>query len=1013
MTRFFYHTISIIACFIIVNATVAQSRPFKPLTTPFVEPDSSLKSMKAISQTWTIHINEFMASNDDVIFDEAMEAEDWIEIHNYGDEAVDLNGMYISDDLVEPLKYQLTATGSELILAPDAYLILWADDDETDGSIHLNFKLSASGESIVISTTDQVLIDQYTFGAQTVNISEGKVPGSADWIFYNIPTPNAENGVSGLIDKLPKPILSVSGGLYTATQTLDINYPDNQASLYFTTDGSIPTKNSTQWSNGQQVSTTSMVRVKAFRDNYLSSEVASHTYIFENGYELDIISIQANDDDLFGSAGIYTNESSGLEKEIHLEYFKNTGELAFEVNAGVKIHAPKGHPQKALRLYTRSEYGDKEINYKIFDDKDIDIFKRLVLRNGSNDSQPSGGTHFKDGLYHEIFGSVNKRNHNSAYRPVNVYLNGEYWGIYNLRERQDRYYAKPNVGTEKVDLLEWSFYESPSYLRAIEGDFNEFSSIETFVKTNDMSIDANYAVIEENVNIKNFVDYHLFEIFSGNRDWYNNNVKWVKPRGPGEKWEWILWDIEYGLGTYRNSDHGKPEWSAVAYAYFRGGWPWSANGEYTYFLRNLLDNKKFRDYFANRYADLMNTTLREENFVAKIQETKDMLANDMAKHIEVWGLSMSTWNNSINYLTYYANNRPTYARKNLKKYILNKFSDSTYVDSTFTIYVDVMPQGAGKIKINTITPDTYPFDGIYFNSVPIEVTVIPNPGYQFSHWSDQTHTQDWFTHLMSEDYTVTAFFEDEVTANMNDIVINEISYNQHSSWETGDWIELKNSSSSPVNLDNWSVTDENNHSITNLGNVTIPANGFLVISPDITNFQSYHPTVSNIINKLGFGLDSKDGVRLYDNNGELVDAVYYDNDLPWPTLANGSGATLELDRNETLNTDPTNWFAFPNAYGTPGEINHFRSEIDERQNKPIQISPNPFTDNIILAHNGKEGSWELANLQGQILSSGVISNSEDKSIISLQSLNLSQGTYLFKFKTSTETVIRPITKLNR
>lgn len=713
------------------------------------------------------------------------------------------------------------------------------------------------------------------------------------------------------------------------------------------------------------------------------------------------------------TSGIYENERSGLERLVHLEYFKATGELGFEINAGIKIHAPKSHPQKSLRLYTRSEYGDNEINYKIFDEKDIDVFKRLILRNGSNDSQPGGGTHFKDGMYHQLFGSADNNNNFSAYRPVHVYINGLYWGIYNLRERQDRYYTKQNIGTENVDLLEWTAYASPTYLRAIEGDFNEFSTVESFVKSNDMSIDANYAIIEQNVNIKNFVDYHLFEIFCGNRDWYNNNVKWVKPKGAGAKWEWMLWDIEYGLGTYKNYDHGQPPWRAVLYAYFRGGWPWSTTGAYTYFLRNLLDNQKFRNYFTNRYADLMNTTLREENFLAKIQETKDLLAPDFNKQISRWGLSMSTWNNAIDYLNYYVSNRPDYARYNLKYYILNKFSDSTYADSTFTIYVDVMPQGAGKIKINTITPTDYPFDGIYFNSVPIQVTAIPNAGYQFSHWSDQNMTKDWFEHLMSEDYTVTAFFEDEESSIVNDVVINEISYNQHASWETGDWIELKNTSNNPISLTGWKIGDEENEHITTIiGSPTIPANGYLIIAQDKTLFQSFHPGVTNVIDGLSFGLASGgDAVRLYNQTETLVDEVVFDNKAPWPIKADGLGPTLELDRSSIHNSNPLNWFTYNGEYGTPGEINHLKSGVDEIHNQEISIAPNPFNNQIVIKQNSLSGTWRISNLQGQMIEEGTIQGKQQT--LSLTHLNLAEGTYLFMLKTDDKMIVQPITKLNR
>lgn len=1004
-------TLVFIALFIGVNHTKAQINYLKPLTTPFVEPDSIQKSGSGISQALTIRINEFMASNEATYADESNEYEDWIEIHNYGDEAVDLNGMYVSDDIANPLKYQLTVIGSELVMPANTYLILWADDDESDGANHLNFKLSASGESIVLTSSDEVLIDQHTFGPQTTDISSGLVPGTTDWNFYTTPTPNAANGTTGLSDKLPEPAVSVAGGLYTSNQIVSINYPDNNATLYYTTNGKVPTESDNVWSNDLSITETTTLRIKAFRNGYLPSDVASHTYIFDDNFSLDIISIQSDPASFFGASGIYDNENSGLEKEIHVEYFKPTGELAFEVNAGIKIHSAKGHPQKSFRLYTRSEYGDNEINYKIFDDKDVDVFKRLILRNGSNDSQPSGLTHFKDGMYHQLFGSAGKRNHYAAYRPVHVYLNGNYWGIYNLRERQDRYYAKYNIGDENVDMLEKTM-DTPSRLNAIEGTFDEYNELDNFVKNNDMSIQANYEIVKQNVNIQNYVDYMIFGVFCGNRDWYENNTKWMKPKAPGHKWEWMMWDIEYGLGTYKNYDHGQPNWAAIYYARTRGGWPYSGTWKNTYFFRNLLDNKEFRDYFSTRYADLLNTTLKEENILAKINETKQLLAPDFDKQIARWGLSNSTWESAISYLEYYVSERPYYARKNLNEKVLNLYSDSLFADSIQTIHLDVQPFGAGKIKINTIHPEAYPWNGKYFNSIPVQVTAIPNPGYQFSHWSEDTIDADWFSHMLLEDASFTAFFEAEEAANINDIVINEISYNQHASWETGDWIELKNASNNAINLENWYILDEDNSHKYTLPAKTIAANGYIVIATDSLILQTYHPAVSNLASGLSFGLASGgDAIRLYDSNNQLIDAVYYDNKSPWPLDADGKGPTLELDRNTNQNSIAANWFTYLGEYGTPGAINHLRTGIDDIESTTLSVAPNPFNNYIQIYGATQNSTWTITNLQGQLIATGII---DTKSFgLDLTLYNMPNGTYLLQVESENERTVLPITKLNR
>ena len=554
--------------------------------------------------------------------------------------------------------------------------------------------------------------------------------------------------------------------------------------------------------------------------------------------------------------------------------------------------------------------------------------------------------------------------------------------------------------------------DTPSRLNAIEGTFDEYNELDNFVKNNDMSIQANYEIVKQNVNIQNYVDYMIFGVFCGNRDWYENNTKWMKPKAPGHKWEWMMWDIEYGLGTYKNYDHGQPNWAAIYYARTRGGWPYSGTWKNTYFFRNLLDNKEFRDYFSTRYADLLNTTLKEENILAKINETKQLLAPDFDKQIARWGLSNSTWESAISYLEYYVSERPYYARKNLNEKVLNLYSDSLFADSIQTIYLDVQPFGAGKIKINTIHPEAYPWNGKYFNSIPVQVTAIPNPGYQFSHWSEDTIDADWFSHMLLEDASFTAFFEAEEAANINDIVINEISYNQHASWETGDWIELKNASNNAINLENWYILDEDNSHKYTLPAKTIAANGYIVIATDSLILQTYHPAVSNLASGLSFGLASGgDAIRLYDSNNQLIDAVYYDNKSPWPLDADGKGPTLELDRNTNQNSIAANWFTYLGEYGTPGAINHLRTGIDDIESTTLSVAPNPFNNYIQIYGATQNSTWTITNLQGQLIATGII---DTKSFgLDLTLYNMPNGTYLLQVESENERTVLPITKLNR
>ncbi len=149
------------------------------------------------SETVVLIINEFMAQNTSGIQDEVGQFEDWLEIYNPGDAAVELGGLFLTDDLAETTKWSLP----EMSLEAGAFLLVWCDSDPEEGDLHTNFKLSASGEEIGIFgrlSGGNELIDSCSYGAQSANISQGlEIDGGITWVYFNDPTPGASNtGVS-------------------------------------------------------------------------------------------------------------------------------------------------------------------------------------------------------------------------------------------------------------------------------------------------------------------------------------------------------------------------------------------------------------------------------------------------------------------------------------------------------------------------------------------------------------------------------------------------------------------------------------------------------------------------------------------------------------------------------------------------------------------------------------------------------------------------------------------------
>jgi len=679
-----------------------------------------------------LSINEFLALNDTVIADEFGDYDDWIEIYNAGSTPVCLAGMFISDDFSEPNKWQIPYTDSaSTIILPDSFIVLWADGEPGQGVRHLDFKLSGDGEQISIFTPDlTTLIDSITFAEQRTDISCGRQPdGASGWFFFLEPTPGSSNITSGMPGVCPEPLASIPPGFYSDSAVVELSVGPSGFEIRYTLDGSEPTATSALYSSPIHILETTPLRAKTFRDGYIPSRIQTFTYIIDEIFALPTMSLVTSPDNLWGSTGIYDHRFEDWEKPVHIEYFEDDDSLGFALDGGVKIHAPDTRPQQSLRLYARSEYGDDEIEYRLFEDKDIDTFKRLVLRNGGNDGMQLGLTQIRDAFLSIVFRQTDPANPMSSYKPVHVFLNGEYWGIYNLRERQDRFYIESNFDCDDMDFLERDAHE-PETRHAIEGDWAAFDSLHDFIDTMDISIDTNYAYVKTRMDVENLADYWIFEVFAGNKDWLSNNVRFWRPRSSDGVWRWILWDVEYGLGCfYPTYDHGFPDWDCLGWSTRPGG-GWSGTGDNTVIVRNLLENDEFEHYFIIRFADLLNSNLKPTNTVPVIDSLQNNLLSDVYHQIDRWGSSLSNWNTKVQELRNYVSERPFY----LRQHIMTKFE----LDDTVTLDIDVDPPGTGSIDLNTLSLRDFPWEGTYFTDVPIKLTAIPTAGYRFVEWDSDS-----------------------------------------------------------------------------------------------------------------------------------------------------------------------------------------------------------------------------------------------------------------------------------
>ena len=693
-------------------------------------------------QSPEILINEFLASNQTAnrtpLF---RDFSDWVELYNTTDGPVDLSGYYLTDDLDEPLKWPIP---DGTLIPGGGFLVLWADGRNT--GLHMSFKLSRGGEQLGLYTPEAVLVDALSFGAQQDDISYGRLENDANqWSFFSPPSPGAVNDSHGSVEVTPQPVFSIPGGLYQGTQVLLFENAE-QIDIYYSLDGTPPDDNALPYQAPIVLDATTAVRAIGYAGGSAPSDVVTHTYFIDEPVNLPFISIVTDPDNFFSDErGIYvtgTNGRSGYcdsairnlkqdwERPVNVELYETNGALGFNQQAGVKIFGGCSRhrfPQKSLALFARKAYGKGSFEYQLFPDKDIDRFESFILRSSADDQV---STLFRDALSQMVQVQYMDADY-QAYRPAVLFLNGQYWGIHNIREKVNEHYAAGNFGldADDVNLLE-------SNGRVVAGTNAGYTAMVHYTNSHSMADPDHYEVVSAQIDIDQYIDYQIGHIYLAERDWPGNNIKfWRASSGPLARWRWINFDLDQCLTPAWIGEDMIDKTTTV----FGSGWPnpeWS-----TRLFRNLLENAGFRNEFIQRYAYHMNTTFGPERLLGLIDQFQARLAPEIPRHITRWGgqkdpdaletwmrpifNSVARWEQNIDQMRLFAVERPAATTRH--------FLDHFGLSGTSEIALHLHVPDSAVLQINHKRLGDG-FQGTYFNDVPVVARATPRLGYAFSHW---------------------------------------------------------------------------------------------------------------------------------------------------------------------------------------------------------------------------------------------------------------------------------------
>jgi gliding motility-associated-like protein len=658
------------------------------------------------------------------------ENEDWIELLNTTAGSVNLTGWYLSDRPTNLTKWQIPS-GS---IPANGYKMVFCSKRNTvnGNEYHPNFNLSQTeGEWIILTNPSFVVVDSFKIVHLTkADHSIGRTTnGAATFSLFTTPTPNAPNA-NPVPFYTPKPIFSLSPGFYAGAQSVSITCSDPSASIRYTLDGTDPTPASPLYTAPIQITTTRVLRATAYSAN-LPSFTETNTYFINVTHTVPVVSVC--------SQGVQQMLQTGSQNPPNrigsFELFEENGSFIDEGQGDFNKHGNDSwaYNQRGFDYICRDQYGyNGDLEHQIFPEKSRTKFQRVMLKPGASDNYPfENGAHIRDAFIHTLSIRADMKLDERTWRPAVVYLNGNYWGVYEIREKVDDHdYTDYYFGQNKFNLYflktwggTWQEYGSPN----AQPSWNALTS---YILNNNMGNPANFNYVDSLLNWKSLADYFMINSYTVNQDWLNWNTSWwrgLDTTGDKKKWRYALWDMDATFGHYVNYT-GIPDASANADPCNAENLPNPGGQGHTDILEKLInENPEVEQYYITRYADLINTSFSCASMITLLDSMVNEIDPEMTAQCAKWGGSYNGWQASVNQLRNFINQRCVALEQGLV--------DCYQLSGPYPVTFDVSPPGAGTLQVNSINPPQYPWATSYFGGIQTNLEANANAGWMFSHWT--------------------------------------------------------------------------------------------------------------------------------------------------------------------------------------------------------------------------------------------------------------------------------------
>lgn len=599
-----------------------------------------------------ILVSEVMASNGVYVNGEAY---DWVELHNTGKKAVNLSGYYLSDSKKNPTKWAFPQGAS---IKAGGYVLVYCTGEDMNagknGVYYANFKISASGDRVILTEPDgETTAVSLKIPAQYGNVSWGIPEGQSEYLYFAEATPNAKNPKTGFSSRADSPEILTQGGFF-ATGVTVLAQAAPTASLRYTLDGSTPTEKSKLWpQDGLSLAQTAVLRLRAFEDGKVPSETVSASYFIGLERPVPVVSLVTDEKYLFdkktgalvkGSNANYPNYEREWEYPANIEYFNVDGECKINQMGTFTAagHSARQNAQKSIAIYARKAYGPDRFYFDPFPHRDYGSYKSLLLRGANSDAF---STRIRDAVISSLAEPLDIIYQDAL--AIEVYINGQYWGHYNLREKINKHFVAQWEGvTEEDDIDKIDILARTGRDEFVQNGSNEdWLALCDFCKTKDLNNPDNLQYVLDRLDVDSLFTHAAFEIIIGNNDFTNVRVY----RVPGGKWKYLLFDVEAG---FLSMDSGPMNYYIKKVTDKIQGFRHEP-------LAALLNVPDMKAAFLTRFAGVLELSFQWPYVEAHFAPWEEAMNVLLPRHLERWPhFTIKEWQQNVDAVKYYARVRP-------------------------------------------------------------------------------------------------------------------------------------------------------------------------------------------------------------------------------------------------------------------------------------------------------------------------------------------------------------------